>query len=59
MLLCDAGVRWCCAECTALYRVQDYRIAVDSIKANVGLDEADILDVRGNHDTFSVKARSE
>ncbi len=37
---------------------QDYRSAVDAIKAGTGLEEADILDVRGNHDTFNVKTRS-
>ena len=38
--------------------VQDYRIAaLESFKANAGLPEKALLDVRGNHDTFNVADR--
>jgi len=41
-----------------LLDVQDYRSGLDFIQAGTGLGEANVLDVRGNHDTFNVEARS-
>lgn len=37
--------------------VQDYRTFLDFAKAELGIEETDILDVPGNHDTLNVATR--
>lgn len=39
--------------------MQTYRAALDAITAESGIAETNILDIRGNHDVFSLASRCE